>query len=250
MMIALVISVMLAILMLMTTNYYQMMLNQLATQRNRIYALQVMQDMGILAQKANDYYIRNSSSCGSSGYTQEPATKPFCWNMASTTANCVREPRANTDASKQNVCIDFATGNVVRLSMIQEVGPKNWLEKVRYTAGLIYEYREQVASRIFSDLNGLFGNEAHALELHWPAITAPPTIPSFSTVVTCDYATSYGPTSPCKKCQELPAGTPPKDQNVECLEIRVCLRSVGGGGCDTSNYDEWFTQTIGIMSRD
>ncbi len=229
-------------------------LNRAVTeQRQRTVALQVMQDFAVLASRANSKFERCVGAvpaCPASGATcpaghTRMAGRRFCWSNGFA-GECVRHP----DPAVAQLCLSAAaqmaiaqsdtTNEVEDAVDLVPTGPlpeegfiaMNWSERLRYA--------REFAALALEESKTWLSEKAYAQAVPEPYLPVLAGLPNANfNNITCNAGTAGNEF--CKRC---PAGGGGGVRMIECLTLRVCLRS---GGCATA--DQWYLQRIGINDR-
>lgn len=244
-------SVIVGVIVYVANSYVENTLAKVSLQRDRIAALQVLQDFALLAGKANEVFESNLPAPGCPGTHQRYPAAParFCWIAGQT---CVKNPIG----MNSNICLTIPTaaasgGQVLHvakkdLTPAIEAMPEEttrWQRMIAYFRD-IKTFRREIVNVAHRDLMGMVSGEAYAArpEMHLPGVGAPdPVGPSQNTINN----RACGPGTPndyCKVC----------GNNVQCLELRVCVAAPGCRNVASpapTFYKDWYRQRIGVIAR-
>lgn len=215
---------------------------EVTKQRDRIASLQVLQDFAVLAQKANEVFVRGGNACPPAPWQEAPAG--FCWQGPfPNTNNCVRNP-----IGTGNICIAFpqpaAPGapaiTVAQLSLIPVYD--SYFDEMRAKVADIVNFREQIVAELQRKTLSLFDHQAYAIspEPHLPD-DAVPVGPAELTIneMGCGPANPFGQVN-CKVCGLA---------NVICIELRACISTIGCRDINNVNFRDWYRQRVAILPR-
>lgn len=239
-----VLAVLVAGLIFSTQRLFDNTVRVISQQRDRIASIQVLQDFAVLAQKANEVFVRNNNACPG-GWTAGPVG--FCWQGPFPNArDCV----VNPIGGNTNICL-------VLPGVVAPVAPT--MNTAHLTAAPVYDgimdqwraqiadiitYRHEIVAELQKSTLGLFDNQAHAIrpEPFLPDVGAPgPAGPAELTINNIGCGGPFVQPS-CKICAG--AGV-----NVRCIELRVCVSSTGCRNINNPNFRDWFRQRVAIIPR-
>ncbi len=219
----------------------------LARTRARITSLQIMQDFGVLAQKANDiYHQQQPPGCPAlpaPGTIQFPAGAPFCWPVPMANTICVASPRNGTP-----IC--FGAG--LNVASINLYPPKE-------TWGQFAQALKEFGHERLMAFLGELTNEANAQFQPWmPTLAGAPT----NDILDRCLAAGAVDDDHCKVCTTATGGAWPINaylSNVDCLELQLCPTQIPQpapwvatpcpGGAGPASPGTLYVQKIGFIPR-
>lgn len=223
---------------------FQQLNRAVNVQRQRIIALQVMQEFALLAERANAKFERcvgANPACPASvatcpAGTTRMAGRRFCWSTGFV-GECVRHP----DPAVQQICLSVPAQMTITQS--DEIQEGDLIATVQPASGFQVSWRERlrttrdVLALAWEEAKSVLSETAHAqADLHLPTLAGAPGGSNITPIV-CNGGTPANHF--CKRCPPS-AGLPMR----ECLSLRVCLINTG---CPTP--ENWFIQRIGINDR-
>lgn len=241
--VVMVLTVLVGGLIFSTQRLFENTVRTVTKQRDRIAALQVLQDFAVLAQKANEVFVLNGNACPPA-WTTSPAG--FCWNGPfPNNRDCVVNPVGQT-----NICLVIpgtAAPGAPSMSVAQLTAVPvydGYFDEMRSKIADAIAYREQFIAELQRQTLSLIDNQAYAIrpEPHLPD-DAIPAGPSELTInnIGCGPANPFGRDN-CKVCG---AGV----AQVRCIELRVCVSSSGCANINLAATRDWYRQRVGVIPR-
>lgn len=236
-----ILGVLIAALIMAVSQMFDQTVKQLTRQRERTAALQVLQEFAVLAQRANDRWVRNGGAACPGGTTARPAQ--FCWPNPFPSPNiCVASPLGGgADICLQSAGVPPAAAPGVGMWVAEfTFAPKeqNIFQEWKSRVAQYWSYREEIILEAQRRILSLTGNQAYALrpQLMLPDDAAPAG-PGDNVInnLACNAGSgNYY----CKQCAAA---------SVWCAELRVCVSPSGCRNIATSK--DWYRQRIGIIRR-
>ena len=192
-----------------------------------IAAIQIMQDFGVMALRANDLSAPGTGCPGGTSLVGTIGPTGFCW----ANPTCIPNPLGGVD-----ICLVPNSGTTESAEIVFNIAPQS--ENPEFYARVktkVYNWLKEILNASSTEaVAQMAGRDMYLPDLALSAVPAN----SVTSSLACVLGTTYPPTSPCKQCTGAAA-------NLRCVQVRVCLLQ-DLGLCDDGTNNNWIFQRFGV----